>query len=144
MGFKEDLAAAKSHVADRVKTVPIPVVVNEKLHEVVFYRAGTAEWAEATIKYPPREGVSLDHQNGYNLTAATREIAPKYGRVLEDGAEVELSAEEWADFWEVMPPASSRTIEANVWHIHEYDAVQEIERAKKASTPRTRSRKKSS
>ena len=49
MSFKDDLAAAKSHVADRVKTVPIPVVVNEKLHEVVFYRASTADWAATAM-----------------------------------------------------------------------------------------------
>ena len=144
MGFKEDLAAAKAHVADRVKTVPIPVVVNEKLHEVVFYRASTSDWAGATIKHPPRQNVGLDIKYGYNLTATTREVAPKYARILEAGAEVELSAEEWADFWEVMPPAAARTIEANVWHIHEHEAEQEIERAKKASQPRRSSRKKPS
>lgn len=144
MSFKDDLAAAKSHVADRVKTVAIPVVVNKKLHEVVFYRASTADWAETTVKHPPRLGVDLDLRNGYNLTAATRDIAPEYGRVVEGGVEVELSAEEWVDFWEVIAPASARTIEANVWHIHEYDAEQEIARAKKASQPRRSSRKKPS
>ena len=143
MGFKDDLAAAKAHVSDRVQTPRIEVVVDGKLHEVVFYRASTEDWARATIKHPPREGVALDYRNGYNLTAATREIAAAYGRVVDGVDEVELSAEEWDDFWSVMAPATARTIEANVWHVHEFDAEQEIERAKKASKRRPSSRKKS-
>jgi hypothetical protein len=145
VGFRESLAAAKQHVAEeRIKTVPIPVVVDGEIHEVVFYRASTADWAAAAMKHPPRPGIALDQRNGYNLTAATREIAPEYGRILEDGTEVELTVEEWADFWEVMAPAASRTIEANVWHVHEFDAEQEILRAKKASRPRRNSRSKPS
>ena len=144
MGFKEDLAAAKAHVTDRVKTPPIPVVVEGNLHEIVFYRASSEAWSLAAIKHPPRPGVNLDLRNGYDLTGATREIAPTYGRVLDGDDELELSAEEWADLWAVMAPAAARTIEANVWHVHEHDAEQEIERAKKASRRRPVSRKKPS
>ena len=144
MGFKDDLAAAKEHVSDRVKTPPIPVVVNGTLHEVVFYRASTEDWARVVVTYLPRPGVTLDRKNGYDLSGVTRAVAPEYGRILDGDDEADLSAEEWTDLWEVMAPATARIIEANVWHLHEFDAEQEIERAKKASKPRPASRKKSS
>jgi hypothetical protein len=144
VGFREDLSAAKEHVADRVKTELLPVVVNGKLHNVRFYRATSEDWAAATVKHPPREGIALDFRNGYNLTAVTREISPLSGRIVEGDDELELTADEWSDFWEVVPPQTARLIEANVWHMHEYDAEQEILAAKKASQPRAGSRKKRS
>ena len=143
MGFREDLAAAKEHVADRVKTPVVPAVINGKLYNVVFYRADSPVWSAATMNHPPRDGIALDFRNGYNLTAVTRTISASAGRIVEDGEEIQLTAEEWADFWEIAPPQTARLIEANVWHVHEYDAEQEIERAKKASSPRRASRKKS-
>jgi hypothetical protein len=143
VGFKEDLAAAKASVdaGDRVKTEVIPVAVNSALYEFVFYRSASADWARDTLKHPPREQVAVDLRNGYNLTGVTREVAPSTGRLLEDGAEVVLSAEEWADLWAVIPGASARLIEANVWQLNENDPVQEIARLKKASLVASRKKR---
>lgn len=127
-----------------MKTELLPVVVNGSAYEIRFYRSGSEAWSQATAKHPPREGVALDFRNGYNLTAVTREIAPESGRLVDGGDEQSLTAEQWADLWAVMPPATARLIEANVWHMHEYDTEQEILRAKKASRPARGSRKKSS
>lgn len=144
MGFKDDLAAAKEHVSERVVTPHIPVTINGTLYTVLFVRASTEDWAHATVKHRPRGDVELDLTNGYNMTGATREIAPKYGRIVEGDVESTLTVEEWADFWEVMPPKAARFMEANVWFLHERDADMEIEAAKKASKPRPASRKKPS
>jgi len=144
VGIREDLAAAKEHVADRVKTPLIPVVVDGKLHEVVFYRADPLVWSRVTMMNPPRRELAVDLRNGYNISAVARGISESSGRIVDADAEVTLTAEEWADFWEVIPPSSARLIEANVWSLHEHDTEQEIERAKKASQPRPVSRKKSS
>ena len=143
MGFKEDLAAAKASVdaGDRVKTDVIPVAVNSALYEFVFYRSDSADWARDTLKHPPRPGVAVDLRNGYDLSGVTREVAPSAGRLLEDGAEVVLSAEEWADLWAVVPGASARLIEANVWQLNENDPVQEIARLKKASQVASRKKR---
>ena len=146
MGFKEDLAAAKAsaETVEPPRSPVIEVAVNEQIYSVVFYRASSVEWSHATRKSPPRSDVDLDRRNGYDLSAVAREISAVSGRVVEDGAEIELSPDEWTDLWAVMAPTSARYIEANVWHLHEHDAAQEIERAKKASKPRPASRRKSS
>jgi hypothetical protein len=143
VGFRDDLATAKEHVADRVKTEVVPAVVNGTLYNVMFYRADSQVWAAATVKHPPRPDIDIDRRYGYNLSAVTREISESAGRVVEDGEEIELTAAEWSDFWEIVAPQTARLIEVNVWHVHEHDAEQEIARAKKASTPRPGSRKKS-
>ena len=156
MSFKDDLVAAKAAVdaGDRVKTPPIPVVVSGTAYEVVFYRASTEDWSNATMKHPPRPGVNVDQQNGYNISRAAREISAKYGRLVVDGEEVELTVtpaskdqpavDEWADLWAVIAPAAARMLEANVWVLHEKDAERELEEAKKGSAPRRVSRKKPS
>ncbi len=146
MGFKDDLAAAKASAEMSASTLSpsVQVAVNGVLYEVAFYRASTADWARTTMKNPPRVDVPLDLKNGYNLSAAARDHSVEYGRVVGGEEEVKLSAEEWADLWEVVSPTSARFIEATIWHMHEHDAEQEIERAKKASKPRPASRKKSS
>lgn len=143
MGFLEDLQAAKAAVdsGDRVVTPNIDVVVNGRVYTVLYIRSDSAAWAEACVKHPPRPDVALDLQWGYNLSAVPVEVAEKSARVLEDGEEKTLTAEQWADLFEIMPGRTRRTIEANVWQLNENDPQQEIERAKKAS--RRPSRKKS-
>lgn len=144
MSFKDDLAAAKTTVAEGAPKSPvIEAVVNRTVHEVVFYRASSEEWSRATMKHLPRLDVALDRKNGYNLAGVSREISATCGRVLEGDVETEMSAEDWADFWAVIAPATAKNIEASVWHLHEYDAEQEIEAAKKGSKRRPASRKKS-
>lgn len=144
MGFKDDLAAAKAAVAEGAPKSPvIEAVINGVVHQVVFYRASQEDWSHATMKHLPRMDVALDRKNGYNLAGASREISAACGRVLEGDVETEMSAEDWADFWAVIAPATARNIEASVWHLHEFDAEQEIEAAKKGSKRRPVSRKKS-
>ena len=146
MGFKEDLAAAKAAVdsGDRVKTPPIPIVLNGTAYEVVFYRVSNLDWSAVTIKHPPREGVDMDARNGYDIAGVAREMSAKYGRLVDGGVELEIDAAEWVDLWATITPAAARTLEANVWFLHERDAELELERAKKASKPRAVSKRKSS
>lgn len=144
MSFKDDLAAAKAAVAEEVTTSPvIEVAVNGTIYPVLFHRASPEDWSHATTKHLPREDVGLDLKNGYNLSAATREISVKYGRVLEGNVETTRDAGEWADLWEIIAPAKARNLEAVVWYLHEKDAEQEIEAAKKGSKRGPASRKKS-
>lgn len=142
MSFLDDLAAAKEKVSDRVKTPEIECLINGSVHSVVFYRANQTDWSLATAQHPPRSGVTIDLRNGYNISEVARALSPRYGRVVDGESELELTAEQWADTWSVLPPVTARLIEANVWSLHEYDTEQEIARAKKAS--QRRSRKKSS
>ena len=146
MGFKEDLAAAKAAVdsGDRVKTPEIPVVLNGTAYGVVFYRVSNLDWSAVTIKHPPRAGVDMDTRNGYDIAGVAREVSAEYGRLIVDGEEQELDAAEWADLWASVAPAAARTLEANVWFLHERDAELELERAKKGSARRRPSAKKSS
>lgn len=144
MGFKENLAAAKADVETQVKTPTIPVVVNGTAYDVVFYRVSTLDWSAVTIKHPPRPDIPMDAANGYDISGVAREISAEYGRLVEDGEEKQLAADEWVDLWEVVAPATGRLLEANVWFLHERDAELEIEAAKKALKPRPASRKKSS
>lgn len=143
MGFLDDLAAAKAAVegGDRVVTPNIDVAVNGRVYTILFIRSDAVAWSKACMKHPPRPDVALDLQWGYNLSAVPLEVAPESARVLEDGDETKLTAEQWADLFAIMPGRTRRTIEANVWQLNENDPQQEIERAKKAS--RRPSRKKS-
>jgi hypothetical protein len=135
MGFLEDLAAAKAAVegGDRVVTPPIEVTVNGQVYSLLFIRSASAAWSEACIKHPPRLDVELDKQWGYNLSAVSLEVAAESARVLDDGEEIRLSAEQWADLFDVMPGRNRRMIEATVWHLNEREPELEIARAKKAS-----------
>jgi hypothetical protein len=144
MGFKENLAAAKAEVEaeSKVKTAPVEVVLNGEVYEVVFYRLPNREWSAATIKHPPRQNVPMDLANGYDISGVAREVSVEYGRLIEDGEEVELDASEWASLWDVISPKAARYLEATVWFLHEREPEQEIEAAKKASRPV--SKKKSS
>lgn len=141
MGFLDDLAAAKEKVTDRVKTPEIECLINGAVHSVVFYRASQLDWSRVTAQHPPREGVWVDTRNGYDVAAVARALSPGYGRVVGDDGELELTAEQWADVWLVLPPTTARLIEANVWSLHEHDTEQQIAQAKKAS--RRKSRRKS-
>lgn len=133
MGFKEDLAAAKAAVesGDRVKTPAVPVVLNGASYEVVFYRVPTLEWSAVTIKHPPRPGIDMDSANGYDISGVAREVSAEHGRVVVDGEEQTLEADEWADLWESVSPKAARYLEANVWFLHERDEDAEVESAKK-------------
>ena len=137
MGFKEDLAAAKKAVdsGDRVKTPPVPVVLNGVEYDVLFYRVPTLEWSAVTIKHPPRPGIDMDVANGYDISGVAREVSVAHGRVVVAGEEQHLEAEEWADLWESVSPKAARYLEANVWFLHERDADLEVESAKKGSRP---------
>ena len=146
MGFKDDLAAAKTAVqaAEPKKTGRIPVIVNGVEHEVVFYRPSAPDWSKAARKSPPRVDVPLDMRNGYDLSLVARDISAKYGRFLDGDDEVVASPEDWADLWDVISLTSARVIEASIWHIVEHDFDKEVEAAKKVSKPRRTSRKKPS
>lgn len=145
MSFLDDLAAAKAAVEAEAqpKSPVLPIVVNKKLYEMVFYKASTEVWSRATVKNPPRTDVPLDITNGYNISGAARDISPECGRVIDDGVEITLKAEDWAGIWKVIEPAAARKIEAHVWTLHELEAEKGIQTAKKASKPRPVSRKKS-
>lgn len=133
MGILDDLAVAKEQVADRVKTPPIECLVNGKVYNVVFYRAEPEEWTRVTAKHLPRKDILLDIRNGYDIAAVSRAISASCGRVLDGDAEVEMSEEQWADLWVVIPPSTARLLEANVWSLHEHDTEMQIAEAKKAS-----------
>lgn len=142
MGYKEDIAAAKAAVGDKVKTPTIPVVLNGTAYDVVFYRVPNLEWSSVTIKHPPRPDIPMDMNNGYDIAGVAREISAEYGRLIVDGEETKLDAAEWVDVWEVIAPAAARHLEANVWFLHERDTELELERAKKASARPRGSKKK--
>ena len=139
MSFLDDIEAAKA--APKKRSEPVGVIVNGNLHELVFYRADGDVWAETVSRHPARPDAKIDLRYGYNFNEVVLEIAPKTGRLLEAGAEVDIPAEAWAVLVPALSGAEISRVTDAIWALNEWDPAQEIEKAKKAL--KAGSRKKS-
>jgi hypothetical protein len=130
MSFLDDLAAAKE--AAKPKSQAVPVIVNGTVYELVFYRADGDAWAQTVARHPARPEAVIDLKFGYNFNAVVEEIAPTTGRVIEDGAEIELPAEAWADVLHRISGHEMGQVTDAIWTLNEWEPAQEIAKAKKA------------
>jgi hypothetical protein len=82
------------------------------------------EWAELTNRSIPRDGVKEDARHGWNVDEITKIVAVRTGaRVGPDGELIEVSAEEWAQVWETLPPFGLREIELRILVLNEYSGI---------------------
>ena len=139
MGFLEDLAVAKEQ--PKQKSEPVSVIVNDALYELVFYRADGDVWAETVSRHPARTESKIDLRYGYNFNAVVLEVAPKTGRLVEDGTETELPGEAWADLIPALSGAEIGRVTDAIWALNEWNPAQEIEAAKKLLTAGSRKKR---
>lgn len=138
MSFLDDVKAA----ADAGKpSKTVQVVVNGNLHELKFYRADGDAWAECVARHPIRPDAVLDVRFGYNFNAVVLDIGTSTARIVEGGAESEIPAEVWSAFVSSLSGHEVGKIADAVWALNEWDPIQEIEAAKKASRSRGSRRK---
>jgi hypothetical protein len=133
MGFLDDVKAA-TEKGKPSKTVEVSL--NGKVYELKFYRADGDVWAETVARHPARLDSQIDVRFGYNFNAVVLDIGVTTGRVLEDGAEVEIPQETWEAFVHALSGHEVGKIADAVWALNEWDPIQEIEKAKKASKSR--------
>lgn len=106
----------------------------ESLTTFRFYRMRGDEWVECTARSPVRLDVPLDAQYGYNYHAACRLAAIRSGfRVDDDGAETEMTEDEWRDVWAVLSGAEVTLLADAVWELNEWGPAARIHDLKKGS-----------
>ena len=132
MSVIERLAAAKAAAVS--KSEPLTVVVDGELVELIFYRADGVEWANTTARHPARDDVALDRHFAYNTLAVCMEVAPSTGRVLEDGEEVTLTAEQWADLFSLIAGTETSAVVSAIWTLNEWAPREQVAELKKART----------
>lgn len=132
MSVVERLAAAKA--AAVAKSDPVTVVIDGELTDLIFYRADGVVWAETTAKHPPREDVALDRHFAYNTHAVCYAIAPSTGRVIEDGKEVTLTAEQWKDLFSMIAGTETSAVVSAIWGLNEWSPRERVAELKKART----------
>lgn len=132
MSVTERIAAAKAAAVP--KSDPVTVVIDGELADLVFYRADGIEWASTTAKHPPRKEVALDRHYSYNVHAVCYDIAPSTGRVVEDGEEVTLTSEQWADLFSVISGTEMADVISAVWGQNEFAPRARVAELKKART----------
>jgi len=104
------------------------------------------DWSVLTSKAPPRPGVPIDGNYGYNYDVVC-EAAARYrnasgvafGHRLEDGEPVEVAADEWDDLFDVLPGSEVAKIRDAVWVLNEYEPTQRLNELVKASGAAARS-----
>jgi len=104
------------------------------------------DWSVLTSKCPPRVGVPIDANYGYDYDAVC-EAAARYrnpsgvafGHRLEDGEPVEITDDEWADLFDVLPGSEIAKIRDAVWVLNEYEPTQRLNELVKASGAAARS-----
>lgn len=101
-----------------------------------FWEIPGEQWADLTVKHPPRAGVLADLPYGYNLHAAAKAAAPVNGRLVEDdGSLTELTPDQWADLWDQLPGRSFGAVADAIYALNEYEPEMRVERLKKVSRP---------
>ena len=148
MSFKDDLAAARAVVPD---TKTVDVSVGKVLVTLKARAVPTTTWTEITAKHPPRVGVPLDMNYGYNWHAASDEAALQSVVRVEDGVDVPFerieatddteAMDEWADMLEVISAPDLTQIRNVVWDLNEFAPGLRTAALKKASTVNSRKKR---
>lgn len=140
MAFDLDglIATAKQGVAD-TKPVEQEVLLGGKLVTVRVFAVDSTTWTGITDRCPPRAGVVRDRQFGYSLPAA---VEAYRAVVLVDGDEVDdmmrtneggETVSRWPEVFAALSSPDRKNIELAVWGLNEYDHVQKMLAAGKAS-----------
>ena len=148
MSFKDDLAAARAAVPD---TKTVDVSVGKALVTLKVRAVPTTTWTEITAQHPPRVGVPLDMNYGYNWHASSDEAALQSVVRVEDGKDVPFerteatddteAVDEWAELLEVISAPDLTAIRNVVWELNEYAPGLRTQALKKASTVNSRKKR---
>lgn len=130
MSFQDDLKA--EFEADR-PFIDVPVKLNNTLHTFRFTRMDPSEWVNACDMCPARPGVKFDMSFGYNLRLLAPLAAAQSGKRLEDGVPVAMTPEEWSQLFKALPGGVVGKLADALFTLNEFDPMQEIAEAKKAS-----------
>jgi hypothetical protein len=128
VGFADDLAAAKETPR---RSMVVPVEVNGRRHRFKFTQMDGTVYAAETLKHPPRLEVGVDREAGYNLSSLAQAVAPRCAVLLENKSEVELTDEQWADFFAVADGGSMQQIANVVYTLNEFASAKAVAAARK-------------
>lgn len=128
MSFDDDL---KAQLEAEKETVEVPFTLNANPYVLKFTALDPWEWAEAGDHFPPRPGVALDRNFGYNMRDLVRSVAPRTGQLLRDGEP--YAVEDWDALFKALSPAAVQRVCSAVFALHESETLNAVvSRAKKA------------
>lgn len=131
------LAAASPQEQAKIDLEKLYERAGDALITLRFIQLPGTAWAAITSKCPPRPGVPVDEQYGYNFDTATMAAARfidedgrHYGVRIEDDVEVPFTVErtkdnpngvdEWSDLIETLTGHDLRKLRNTVWGLNEY------------------------
>lgn len=130
------IARAKADAPSRASGGILDILVGGEVFQVEFTRMDPREWIDEKAIHPPREGSKRDLQIGYNPHALALAVAPRCSSLVTGDApdaREPISAEKWAEIFSVLDAPDIDTISTFLWGINEYEPLQRIVAAKKAS-----------
>lgn len=98
-----------------------------------FYALDGEKWSEIVAFCPARLGSAIDRRYGYNFQAAARLAAPLCGRLIDQGAEIEVTDEQWTELFKKFKGHNVKLIHSAIWELNEYDPEVRVVNAKKGS-----------
>jgi hypothetical protein len=128
VSFKDDLAAAREAEAT---TADVAVELNGHRHVLRFSRMNPVEYAEETLRHPPRLEIGVDREFGYNLTSLTVAVAPRCAVLIDGETSEPLSAEEWADVFAAADAGAIQNMQNTVFHLNEFASSKAADAARK-------------
>lgn len=137
----EQIAKAKAAKETARASETVEVEVNNAMLSLRFTEMDGPDWSALTIKYPPRDGVVIDQNFGYNVHAVCKDAASLSGVIVEGDEEIHLNVDpdakppvdEWADLFAVISGHDFTAITNTIWSINEWAAHTRLEQAKKGS-----------
>lgn len=132
------VAKAKARVVE-AETVTQPVILEGEKVGVRVTSLDPSEWRLYTLQHPPREGVRLDTNAGFDVDAAAREFK---GVQLVSGDETVDLGDEWPAIYEKLARQDKQNLAYAVWMIHDSAYIEAVKTAGKA-LPGARKKKRS-
>lgn len=103
----------------------------DTLVDLKFTRLVGADWLDITSTHPPRADVIADKLVfGYDFQAVTRAAAVRSGVLVEDGAERELTDDEWGDLFALLSGGDHEQIANAVYSLNEGESNRAVELGK--------------
>lgn len=137
------LVAKARESFDSVKPVDQPVLVGDEVVTARFWPIAGTAWRNLTAEHPPRPGVVMDQNLGYNLDAVTRNYPHVYLVQGDDVVKVsdplpkkrpgDPERRPWFEVVDVLSAPDLKNLASAVWGLNEYDPAKRLAQAGKAS-----------
>lgn len=128
MGFKEDVAAARSKPP---ASLIVPIHVNGTRYELKFTRMPAAEYAREIQLHAPRMDTDFGRSMGYDILTLSRAVAPRCAVLLDGEEEETLTEEQWADLFLALDGGAHEQIANTVFQLNEFVAAEAMSAARK-------------